>query len=153
MPTPGRADIELFVEPGKMEIPYRYHAGAVGSRFLIELRDRQKILGIRCPACNKVYVPPKSTCIHCFAKLDEWVELGNEGTLTSFAVVYQPEPPHPLKPPFTYGIVQLDGADTGLVHFIGEAEAEDLRSGMRVQAVFKEDRSGSILDIKYFKPA
>jgi len=27
-----------------------------------------------------------------------------------------------------------------------------LRIGMRVQAVFKEERAGSILDIKYFKP-
>jgi uncharacterized OB-fold protein len=35
---------------------------------------------------------------------------------------------------------------------LGEIEPEQLRIGMRVQAVFKEKRKASILDIKYFKP-
>ena len=47
---------------------------------------------------------------------------------------------------------QLDGADAGLVHFINEIKPEDVKIGMRVEALFKEDRIGSILDIKYFKP-
>jgi uncharacterized OB-fold protein len=57
-----------------------------------------------------------------------------------------------VEPPLVYGIIQLDGADTGLVHMLGEVEPEQLRIGMRVQAVFKEERVASILDIKYFKP-
>lgn len=40
----------------------------------------------------------------------------------------------------------------GLVHLLGEVDLEQLRIGMRLQAVFKEERVGSILDIKYFKP-
>jgi uncharacterized OB-fold protein len=35
---------------------------------------------------------------------------------------------------------------------LGEVDPEQLRVGMRVQAVFKEKREASILDIKYFKP-
>jgi uncharacterized OB-fold protein len=35
---------------------------------------------------------------------------------------------------------------------LGGVEAEQLQIGMRVQAVFKEERTGSILDIKYFRP-
>jgi hypothetical protein len=57
-----------------------------------------------------------------------------------------------METPLVYGIIQLDGADTGFVHMLGEIEPEQLRIGMRVQAVFKEKRKASILDIKYFKP-
>jgi len=49
------------------------------------------------------------------------------------------------------GLIRLDGADTSLMHFIGETERGALRIGLRVAAVFAEARSGSILDIAYFK--
>jgi uncharacterized OB-fold protein len=84
--------------------------------------------------------------------MDEWVEVSNEGTLTAYTMVYQSEPSYPVKTPFAYGIIKLDGADTGFAHIIGELNSKDLRIGMRVQAVFKENRIGSILDIQYFKP-
>jgi hypothetical protein len=58
----------------------------------------------------------------------------------------------PVEPPIIYGIIQLDGADTGLLHMLGEVDLEQLKIGMRLQAVFQEKRVGSILDIKYFKP-
>ncbi len=47
-------------------------------------------------------------------------------------------------------LIRLDGADTAFVHFVGETDAP--RIGSRVVAVFAETRSGSILDIAYFKP-
>ena len=111
-------------------------------------------MGIKCPTCNRVYVPPRSTCKDCFGKLSEWVEVGHEGTLLTYAVAYQPHPAQPVGLPIAYGIVQLDGADTGLVHLLGEVDFEQLRIGMKVRAVFKvkKERVASILDIKYFKP-
>jgi len=145
-------ELESFVFPGKIDIPNTYSAGMVGSRFLIELRDNRKIIGIKCPTCNRVYVPPRSICKDCFGKLSEWVEVGHEGTLLTYAVAYQPHPAQPAGLPIAYGIVQLDGADTGFVHMLGEVNPESLKIGMRLQAVFKEERVGSILDIKYFKP-
>lgn len=47
-------------------------------------------------------------------------------------------------------LIRLDGADTALVHRIGETSAPCV--GLRVIAVFAETRAGSILDIAYFKP-
>lgn len=35
---------------------------------------------------------------------------------------------------------------------LGEVDFDQLKIGMKVQAVFKEERVGNILDIKYFKP-
>jgi uncharacterized OB-fold protein len=48
----------------------------------------------------------------------------------------------------------MDGADTGFVHMLGEVDPEQLKEGIKVEAIFKvkEERQASILDIKYFKP-
>jgi len=35
---------------------------------------------------------------------------------------------------------------------LGDVDLQDVKIGMRLQAVFKEEREASILDIKYFKP-
>ena len=148
-----KGKVEAFIIDGFIEIPYEYAAGKIGSQFLIELRDRKRFMGVKCPNCNKVYVPPRSTCKACFDKLDKLVEVSDTGTLLTYTVVHQSHPAQPAKPPFAYGIVQLDGADTGFVHMLGEVDFEKLQIGMRVQAVLKEEREGSILDIKYFKPA
>jgi len=144
--------LDVFVCDGKVDIPNVYSAGAVQSRFLIELRDNKRIVGMRCPACNVVYVPPRSTCKYCFGQLDEWTDVSDKGTLLTYTVVCRPNPVQPVEPPIVYGIVQLDGADTGLLHMIGEADFESLRVGMRVEAVYREERKGDILDIKHFRP-
>ena len=145
-------DRDVYVYEGQIYIPNTYTAGALGTRVLTRLRDKKQILGMRCSSCNRVYVPARSTCKDCFAQLDECVEVSNKGTLLTYTVVHEPNPCQPVDPPLVYGVIQLDGADNGFVHMLGGVEAEQLRIGMRVQAVFKEERKGSILDIKYFKP-
>lgn len=144
--------MDVWIYHGQIYIPNRYSAGAVGSRFLIEIRDKKRIIGTRCPTCNRVYVPARSICKDCFEQLDEWVEVSDKGTVLTYTVCHRPNPVQPMETPLVYGIIQLDGADTGFVHMLGEVDSEQLRIGMRVQAVFKEQREASILDIKYFKP-
>jgi len=144
--------MDVWIYHGQINIPNNYSAGAVGSRFLIGLRDKKKIMGTRCPTCNRVYVPARSICKDCFGQLDEWVEVSNKGTVLTYSIEYEPKPIQPVDPPIIYGIIQLDGADTGLVHMLGEVDTEQLRVGMRVQAVFSDERVASIMDIKHFKP-
>ena len=143
---------DVWIYHGQIYIPNTYAAGAVGSQFLIALRNKKKIMGTRCPTCNRVYVPARSVCKDCFGQLDELVEVSDKGTLLTYTVCHQPNRVQPVEPPIVYGIIQLDGADTGIVHMLGEVDLEQLRIGMRVQAVFNEKREASILDIKYFKP-
>lgn len=131
---------------------YTYAAGPVRSRFLLELKDNRRIMGTRCPSCGRVYVPAKPTCIACLSELDDWVEVSDKGTVVSYTAVSRPAPSHEVQRPFIYGIIQLDGADTCMTHFLGEVDKEDLSVGMRVVAVFQDVRQGNILDIKYFKP-
>ena len=144
--------MDVWLYHGQIYIPNTFSAGAVGSRFLIELRDKKRIMGMRCPTCNRVYVPARSICKDCFEQLDEWVEISDKGTVLTYATDYETKSIQPTGAPIVYGIIKLDGADTGFVHMLGEVDPEKLRVGMRVQAVFQKEREGSILDIKYFKP-
>jgi uncharacterized OB-fold protein len=53
-------------------------------------------------------------------------------------------------------VISIDGASPhhGFMHYFDEIDPKDLHIGMKVQAVWKneKDRIGSITDIKYFKP-
>jgi hypothetical protein len=50
--------------------------------------------------------------------------------------------------------VKLEGANGGLVHYLGEIEPEQVYIGLEVEAAFKDvaEREGSILDVRYFRP-
>jgi uncharacterized protein len=130
-----------------------YWAGKMGSRFYAALRDEQKILGSTCPTCRKVFWPPRSVCTFCFTELHDVVEIGPLGTVETFTLVTYAEPVHPRPAPFMYAVIRLDGADTGMAHFLDEVDFDKVHIGMRVRPVFAEQRQGNILDIRYFKPA
>ena len=64
----------IIVE-GKMALPYSYFAGRVGSKFITTIRDQKKIMGVKCPTCNMVYLPPRQVCDKDFTDIrDKWVE-------------------------------------------------------------------------------
>lgn len=142
---------ELLVHESRIQVPYRWSAGEAGSRFLKALRDDKKLLATRCPECRKAYMPPRKSCGTCFAACGEWLEVGPKGTLLSYTQALYESPAHPRPRPL-YGLIRLDGADTALLHLLGEASLEELSIGMRVEAVFAEARSGSILDLLHFRP-
>lgn len=136
----------------RIVLPFSYSAGRTASRFFIELRDNKKIMGTKCPKCGRVLMPPRRYCGKCLAETDEWVEVGDKGILVAYTVNYRSSPSLPKKPPFAYGIIKLDGADTNFVHILGGVDLDKIKPGMRVQAVFKDEREGNILDIDHFKP-
>ena len=80
------------------------------------------------------------------------MEVGPQGTLITYTVVYYETLVMPRKPPFPYGIILLDKASTGLVHLLGEVNVEEIKPGMKVEAVFKDERTADITDIRYFRP-
>ena len=103
-------------------------------------------------SCGQVFIPPRKDCGRCFKQDLEWRELGAAGTLTTFTIPRRRTELTPREGLFAYGIVRLEGADAGLVHLIAEFEEGTLRTGMKVEAVFKEERRGDIRDIEYFRP-
>jgi uncharacterized OB-fold protein len=149
---------EILIMPGAWNLPFRHTAGRFASRFFRELRDNKKIFGVRCPECRRVLLPPRPLCERCFAPIDEWVEVGPQGTLEAFTICYVPFlglPP----PPIATIIVKLDGADGCLSHVLGGVDLSDVdkapelvKIGMRVEAVWRDERKGEISDIEYFRP-
>lgn len=142
----------LYYE-GRIKVPYKWYAGETGSRFLIALRDKQEIWGTKCGKCGKVYVPPVKNCWECFAPTDEWVQLGESGSVESFTVAHYADEMFGMKAPVIYALVKLDGADGSLLHVLGDVNPSEVKVGMRVKAVFAGERTGNILDIEHFAPA
>jgi len=145
--------IEPVILQGKIDLPLSYAPGKTAEAFFLALRDEGKILGKRCSECGKVLCPPRSVCPVCFEETGEWVELSGEGVLLNFTIVRRNFSHLPYPPPILFGVIKLDGADTNFVHIIGGIKPEEIKTGMRVKAVLKKERSGNILDILYFKPA
>ncbi len=145
-------EMEKKVFRGRIKVPYKHTSGVYVEKFITDIGKNNKIMGVKCPKCNKVFVPPKMICYECFEKMEEWVEVGNQGTLEGFTVVTHSTSVMPLEPPFAYGRIRLDGADTDFVHVLIEGDPTKLKKGMRVEAVFKEKPRKRILDIEYFKP-
>lgn len=142
------------VVEGKLALPYQYFAGRTGSRFLIGLRDEKKIMGVRCDACDKVFVPPRMTCERCFTNIaDNWVELGNTGTVTGYTVIRYEEPHQPVKPPYILAQIKLDGADTPITHIVKGVGLSKIKTGDRVKAAFARKPTSSIMNIECFRPA
>lgn len=142
---------ETLIHESRIAVPYTWSAGEVLSRFLKALRDERKILGTRCPGCGKVFIPPRKTCGGCFKACADWLEVGPRGTLLSFTQALYESPVHPRPRPL-YGLILLDGAHTALAHLLGEAELSALKTGMKLEPVWAEVRTASILDILYFRP-
>jgi len=144
---------DCYVIEGKLALPYTYFAGRVGSTFITTIRDKQKIMGVKCNACDKVFVPPRQTCERCLEDIrDNWVELGNTGEVVNFTVVRYDDRHLPRKAPFALAMVKLDGADTPMVHILEGIDLQKIQIGMKVQAVFAEKSTNTILDIDHFEP-
>jgi hypothetical protein len=132
----------------------RYTAGIAGERFFRAIKDEGQFLATVCLDCDITYMPPRHYCEECFAHLDEWVEVDPAGHVHTFTVVHQDLDDKPLSQPRILAFVILDETDGGLVHYLGEVESEEVYLGMPVEPLLKEkeQRRGSINDIKYFRP-
>jgi len=143
-----------FTVDGKLALPYTYFAGRVGSKFLTTIRDEKKIMGIKCNKCNKVYVPPRQICDVCMEDIrDNWVDVQNTGEVTNFTVVRYDDKHLPKKAPYVLAMIKLDGADTSMVHVVEGVDVDKAKIGMKVQAVFAEETTNTLMDIDHFTPA
>lgn len=139
---------------GDIPIESVYTVGLAGERFFRDIKEEARLMGTYCPQCDLTYLPPRLYCQRCFDQLDEWVEVSTQGIVHTCTALYLGLDGQPLDEPELLAFVQLDGADGGLVHRLGEVTLDEVDIGLRVEAVFKppEEREGSILDIEYFRP-
>lgn len=137
---------------GVLDIAYRYAYGEHYDRFYREMRDNKRIMAVKCSKCGAVLLPPRPYCGFCYTPVDEWVQLPDEGRLLTYTAIYLPFVGQPTEPPYVYAFIMLDGADVQFPHILGEVEPADIAVGMRVKAVWAEERTGTLHDIKYFRP-
>ena len=130
--------------------PYRRSVGGADARFLLGLAEAQ-IWGSR-GADGRVHVPPLDHDPVTGAANEGFVQVAGTGVVRSWSWVAEPGPEHPSDRPFAFALVQLDGADTALLHVVDVACEEDMASGIRVKAEWRRIRAGSILDIRAFVP-
>lgn len=134
-----------------IRLSYTHTTSAEESRYLHALSEG-RLLGQRCPACRKVYVPPR-VCPADGVPTEEEVPVRDHGTVTTFCVVNVPFAGQRLDPPYVVAQVLLDGADIPIPHLI-LGEAGDVRMGMRVAAVWRNPATWSTTpeNIAHFRP-
>jgi uncharacterized protein len=146
-----RDPITMLVAPSSIEI--QHTASLPESTFLRGLEEG-KLLGARTGKTGKVYFPAREADPATGKQLDEFIELPDKGTVTTYAIINIPFAGQRIKPPYVAAYILLDGADIPFLHLILEIEAADVRMGMRVEAVWKpRDEWGLGIDnIDYFRP-
>ncbi|WHM40186.1 OB-fold nucleic acid binding domain-containing protein [Streptomyces sp. BPTC-684] len=133
-----------IVAPARLD--YTYSPGRAQTRYIEALADRRTV-GERCPACRKVYVPPRGACPTCGVATDERVEVGPAGTVTTYCIV-NIKAAHTanldIEVPYVYAHIALDGADLALHGRIGGIPYDQVRMGLRVEPVWAESSSGRL---------
>lgn len=143
---------------GEIKLDYQWSLGPIATRFFDELK-KERIMGNRCPDCERVLVPPRKFCPRCFTEMGEWLRVSDEGEImtSTFVTEKMKFAGQPMDPPYGLAVIKLDGADVGLSHMIDTdtADVEEamkrMKPGARVKAEWREEKKGEIRDIKYFK--
>jgi uncharacterized OB-fold protein len=145
------AQPEILNQAFELGYTYTRSTGPVIGRFLTELMNRN-IVGIRA-SDGRVIVPPMEYDPDTAEELSEFVEVGQEGEIVSWAWVKEPREAHPMDSPFAWAMIRLDGADVPMVHCVSAGAESELSTGARVRAVWTDEPRGFITDIRCFELA
>lgn len=146
-----RDPITMLVVPTSIEI--QHSASYPESAYLRALQEGT-LLGARTGVNGKVYFPAREADPATGQQLTEYVELSDKGTVTTFAIINIPFAGQRIKPPYVAAYVLLDGADIPFLHLVTEIPADEVRMGMRVEAVWRprEEWGLGIDNISHFRP-
>ena len=135
-----------------VRLDFTIRASETLALFLTGLKEG-KILARRDPATQRVYCPPRAGSPTHGTDMGEYLEVADQGTLTTFCIVNVAFEGQVMKVPYVYGAILLDGADTPFLHLVN-VPVEEARMGLRLQATWKpaEQRDGNFTDILYFSP-
>ena len=140
---PLRAPLEIGFD-------YTRSLGPTLSQFMTALAQR-RILGSR-GSDGRVHAPPFEFDPVSFAPPAELVEVGPEGTVTTWSWAGEPLEGQPLARPFAWALIRLDGADTAMLHAVDAGSPAAMHTGMRVRPRWAASPVGHIRDIACFEP-
>jgi uncharacterized OB-fold protein len=141
---------DVLSAPHSMEFAYTRSTGPVIGAFLTGLRDH-KVLGAK-DSTGRTVVPPPEYDAHTVAPIEAaaLVEVGHQGVVTSWSWNPVPRLGNPFDVPFAWALVQLDGADTSILHAL-DVPREAISTGMRVKIRWAEETVGYVTDIACFE--
>ena len=118
--------------------------------FLKKLKEK-KLVGLKCPGCNRVFFPPRLVCGQCLIIPNQWVDLRETGEVSSFTIAYLKDPGTGKVQEKPMVLIRQDGADTVyMVELNPEVDYKDTYIGMPVKVHWSEDLKGSLADIEYY---
>ncbi len=149
---------KIFVTEDSLDCAYAWDMGVAIKRYLAELK-KGKIIATECRKCRRIMLPPRLFCELCYIPCADWRYVKDTGVVNTFSICYVHWDASRIKEgekPHLPAVIEIDGAsqDMGIMHLLGEVEPDQIKIGMKVKAVWKpeKERTGSITDIKYFKP-
>src|SRR6476469_5244171 len=136
--------------PHTVAFSYERSVGGATERFLRGLA-RAEVWGSRMPD-GRVVVPPVDHDPTTGAPIVAFARVGDAGVVRTWTWVADPDREQPLSRPFAYALVQLDGADTCMLHVVDVGAEHDMTTGMRVRADWRDRRIGALSDLRAFVP-
>ena len=112
-----------------------------------EALKKNKLLGLKCPDCSVITVPPKMACVKCTSPDMDIVELEGKGKIQTFTTVNVAPEGRQDEVPYTIVLVELDEGPWIMGNLIGidpaQATMEELinkRVKMEKSEVFPGDK-------------
>jgi uncharacterized OB-fold protein len=148
---PDPDPVTMTITPVRLR--YEHTASAAESAYLRGLAEG-RLIGQRCPICEKVYIPSRGVCPADGVPADSEVELPDIGTITTFSIVNVGYPGQRVTPPYVAAAILLDGADIAFQHIILGCDPGEVHLGMRVRAVWRphEEWDTTAENISHFAP-
>ena len=133
------------------------HSAAAAESVFLEGIKAGKLIGNRIASGvdeGRVYFPPRDVSPADGAPSAEFLELPDTGVVTTFCIVNVPFQGQRITPPYVAAYVLLDGTDIPFLHLILDCPADEVRMGMRVQAVWlpEDEWEHSMGNISHFRP-
>ena len=147
--SPAGSGSSILEAPNILEFPFSRSTGPVIGEFMTRLRAGE-IVGAKTKS-GKVIVPPTEYDPETGEDIEGLVPVASTGVITTWCWVASPTSKHPMDSPFGWALIQLDGADTAMLHCVKANSASELSVGKKVVARFAENRVGHIKDISYFE--
>jgi uncharacterized OB-fold protein len=150
-------DPQLSELPYGLDLHYSHAYGSFYGRLFDELKETRRIIGVRCPSCQAVLVPPRPLCDACYVPTAQFEDVADTGILRAFSIIRFSFEGQVREPPYIYAEVTLDGAATRVIHVLGgvdvETAHETLQPGIPVRAVWRDGpATGTLADILHFAP-
>lgn len=124
-------------------------------RYWREIKYRYRLIGEICPDCGAVFFPHRTVCQRCGSRDLEEYKLSERGNIISWTVIRNPPKDYEKYAPYVVALIELDDGVRVLSQVV-DAEVEEVKAGMRVEATFRrvrEDGSSGIIEYGYkFRP-